>query len=131
MHKRIPYTDPLVELLDCIEDAVQLLAFDYFSAAGDELRRAEALLQGALSDWRGEDAELTRRWLRQAVLPGCGSATQARRGHCAGALWRARRAVRRHWLARLGVAWDPYDTALAAPGSRTALNGDGGNGAAA
>ncbi len=123
MHKRIPYNDPLVELLDCIEDAVQLLAFDYFAAAGDELRRAEALLQGALRDWHGEDAELTRRWLRQAVLPVGGGVTHARRGHCAGALWRARRALRRHWLARLGIAWDPYDTALAAPGSRSALIG--------
>lgn len=121
MHTRISYTDPLLELLDCIEDAVQLLAFDYFAAAGDELRRAGALLAGALEEWRGNDAELARQWLQQATAANGGTALRERRGHCVGALWRARRAVRRHWLARLGVAWDPYDSALAAPGTRTRL----------
>ena len=55
MHARIAYTDPLLELLDCIEDAVQLLAFDYCAAAGDELRRAQTLLAGALEHWRDEN----------------------------------------------------------------------------
>lgn len=121
MHTRISYTDPLLELLDCIEDAVQLLAFDYFSAAGDELRRADALLGGVLEDWHGADAELARQWLRQAAAANSGSALRERRGQCVGALWRARRAVRRHWLARLGVAWDPYDSALSPPGTRVQL----------
>jgi hypothetical protein len=121
MHTRTSYTDPLLELLDCIEDAVQLFAFDYFAAAGDELRRADALLAGSLADWSGEDAELARQWLRQAAAVNCGSALRERRGHCVGALWRARRAVRRHWLAHLGVAWDPYDSALAPPGTRARL----------
>ncbi|HSX61545.1 MAG TPA: hypothetical protein VLF18_15190 [Tahibacter sp.] len=121
MHTRISYTDPLLELLDCIEDAVQLLAFDYFAAAGDELRRADALLAAALADWNGEDAALARQWLQQAAALNGGGALRERRGHCVGALWRARRAVRRHWLARLGVAWDPYDSALSAPGTQARL----------
>lgn len=121
MHARIAYTDPLLELLDCIEDAVQLLAFDYCAAAGDELRRAQTLLAGALEHWRDENAELARQWLRQAAAASAGTALRERRGHCVGALWRARRAVRRHWLGRLGVAWDPYDTALAAPVTRPRL----------
>lgn len=121
MHKPIPCSDPLLELLDRIEDAVQLLAFDYVAAAGDELRRAQKLLDGALGDWHDADAELARAWLRQAAAAGSEGQLRACRGHCAGALWRARRAVRRHWLSRLGVAWDPYDTALTAPGSRARL----------
>lgn len=124
MHNRIPYTDPLLELLDCIEDAVQLVAFDYFAAAGDEVARAQRLLDGVLKDWQDEDAVLARQWLRQAAL-GRGKARE-RRGVCAGALWRARRAVKRHWLARLGVAWDPYDAALAPPGPRATLRLVGG-----
>ncbi|WP_257387423.1 hypothetical protein [Tahibacter caeni] len=115
MHTRISYTDPLLELLDCIEDAVQLLAFDYFGAAGNELRRAEALLAGRLADWRDADAELARLWLRQAAVPAGPAGSRLRRCHSAGALWRARRAVKRHWLNRLGLAWDPYAAPLLAP----------------
>lgn len=122
MHTRISYADPLLELLDCIEDAVQLLAFDYFAAAGDELRRAQSLLDGSLKDWRGDDAELARRWLRQALPGGSAAGSRERRRHGVGALWRARRAVRRHWLAGLGVAWDPYDSALTLPGARHGLH---------
>lgn len=128
MHKRIPYTDSLLELLDCIEDAVQLLAFDYFAAATDELRRARALIDGALAQWCDDDGALARLWLQQAEQTPRVGPLRERRGHCAGALWRARRAVRRHWLASLGVAWDPYDAPLAAPGQRSPLrliDGDG------
>lgn len=116
MHTRIPYTDPFLELLDCVEDAVQLLAFDYFAAALDELRRARALVDGALASWCDEDAELARAWLQQAEQTQRTGAQRERRGLCAGALWRVRRAVRRHWLAQRGVAWDPYDAALDRPG---------------
>lgn len=122
MHMRISYADPLLELLDCVEDAVQLLAFDYFAAAGDELRRAQSLLEGALKDWRGDDAELARRWLRQAMPAGRAADSCARRRHGVGALWRARRAIRRHWLAGLGIAWDPYDSALTPPDARHGLH---------
>lgn len=115
MHTRISYTDPWLELLDCIEDAVQLLAFDYFGAAGNELRNAERLLDGRLADWRDADAGLARLWLREALLPAGTAGSRQRRCHCAGVLWRARRAVRRHWLKRLGLSWDPYAVPLAAP----------------
>lgn len=121
MHTRIPYSDPCLELLDCVEDAVQLLAFDYFAAALDELRRARALIDGALAHWCDEDAELARAWLQQAEQTHRVGAQRERRGLCAGALWRARRAVRRHWLAQHGVAWDPYDAPLHGPGTRPPL----------
>lgn len=128
MHKRIPYTDSLLELLDCIEDAVQLLAFDYLAAATDELRRARALIDGALADWCDDDGELARQWLQQAEQTQRVGQLRERRSQCAGALWRARRAVRRHWLAGLGVAWDPYEVPLSAPGQPASLrlvDGDG------
>jgi hypothetical protein len=125
MHKRIPYTDPLLELLDCIEDAVQLLAFGYEAACKDELRRARGLLDGALDGWRDAEALIAREWLRQAAE----RTARGSRGDCAGALWRARRAVRRHWLRGLGVGWDPYDVPLTAPGTR-ALQAARSNGAA-
>ncbi len=115
MHTRISYADPLLELLDCIEDAVQLLAFDYFGAAGNELRSAQRLLAGRLADWRDADAELARLWLQEAMLPTGAAGSRQRRCHCAGALWRARRAIRRHWLKRLGLSWDPYAAPLTAP----------------
>ena len=121
MHTRIPYTDPLLELLDCVEDAVQLLAFDYFAAALDELRRARALIDGALAGWCDEDAELARAWLQQAEQTHRVGQLRERRSHCAGALWRVRRAVKRHWLATLGLGWDPYDAPLGGPEQRPPL----------
>ncbi|UXI68573.1 hypothetical protein [Tahibacter amnicola] len=120
MHQRIAYTDPWLELLDCIEDAVQLCAFDYFAAARDELRRADRLLKMSLRQWEGEEAQIARAWLAKACEPQTGS-SDARRAHYAGTLWRARRAVRRYWLRQQGVAWDPYPEALTRPWSMSEI----------